>query len=267
MRSPALTLTAVLSCVTLCNCGDDSTSSKSTPYRYPLTVGSIWTYERSVIVDYQGSQQSDSVVGEITVEAVGTDPTVASSVILRSTLEEGGLQFSAEGVYKNESTGLLLYAERGPGGGAYESLPKKSILQDVGLDWPLAGSSLGGSDWNETDLDADTVRFTPPLVALAYPLETVSDWITRTTDDLGDLTKTMVGKRQVSTQAGQFGCFEIKWEYANDSSITVYEYLDTAGTVGLVKRFYEILNVEVGSPPDTDTADIRIVLLLEGTEN
>ncbi len=242
-----LLLTTAIAGLILTGCSK-SIDSKSKSFSYPLALGNQWTYS-CVLTWVHGSPiEIDTVPGNsasviLTVERVDTIRSGVLSYTLRG-IDVGSEMIDGipERKYLNLAEGMyLLSSKQVVSSAAGASLPRRiphspnALTGDVSSPQapsiPWLGAALpdapGLADCQAAD-PADTL----PLI-LAYPQHTGLFWTFRDSSDMRPyrIDKVIEGREAISTPAGTFDCWRIRFIYTPSFGTDIVDYVSPEGLI------------------------------------
>ncbi|MEW5701359.1 MAG: hypothetical protein AB1792_03930 [Candidatus Zixiibacteriota bacterium] len=231
-------------------------------FRYPLTTGDAWQYQRAFVSrDLQGEKLDTMDIYQLSVRVAGKDSMRVSPPAMRihAELREGSRIWGAEAIYQNKIDGLYCLALSDTGHATFHARPKGRPNSHLGLTevWPLpcVVSGLGSGDNAQTAHSSGWTWYDPPLLVLRYPLE--GKWRYRDAEGPEPsvtIDKEVLGRDTIGVPAGAFDCYEIAWRYNGVAGVEAIEHVTTTG---LVRRAFRVL---LSDPDSTEVTDITELL-------
>lgn len=236
---------------TLCS-KENAVGPSGENYRYPLSPGNTWTYERSIVLTFDvssGNRPPDSTLSTITVDVVALEVIFDSletiKVRERRATQQGSL--TTFNYYQNTSDALYLIA----GLGVPTTLPKQSIDSPAVLS-PLL-TFLNNPLYavqSAADVAAPDSLYLeqPAKIVLKYPLAQGIEWKYSEKNKPRRANKRVLGEIDVQTAAGTFTAVQVHWivdfdgDGSFDNNILFFDYIANAG---LIKRSFLIQGLPV----------------------
>ena len=236
VRTVSLLLSAVLALS--CSREFQALSPSNPDFRYPLTPGTEWRYDRQIVLaDNSSSLQPDVSTSIVTVQIISVDSIFdAQATKVREHIISKGASLINYHYYENSAEGLYLLGSIGENA----VLPKRSIAA-VAPD-RFIQSTLWGDSFAFSAGDS-IYQELPPKLALKYPLSPGSQWKFRDKGQPRRIEKRIIAELKVETPAGNFEVVQIQWllDFDNDGEFDDnIEFFDYISNIGLVKRSFLI---------------------------
>ncbi len=203
--------------------------------KYPSDIGNKWIYDKTLILIPFGTDSTlqynaaETLRNEIIVEV---DRIVMLDKIKIETLQFSLIETNTSEIicyqyYTNNKNGLLYYAYSG---GSYDVFAKKK-------------NSEGFADLNSFIFNPGYINNSEdslfylenPTVSLKYPLRVGLSW-NYVKNDMAEINKSIIDIVDISTDAGKFECYKIKYVYKKSPLTNEIDYFEYYGSKGLVKR-------------------------------
>lgn len=239
-------------------------------FEYPLAIGNIWEYERTLELfnfrpdSLKNTIQPTRFVTRSIVEVIN-DTTLQDSIhclIVKEKLFEEKDEFLSWAYYSNKPDGLYSYAYRSGGGGVIKPRERKKLRYEIaGLTFrSLKEASDYFSNFLHTFAPSnDTLIYhNIPRKILAYPPETGKKW-TMLQGEPFTIHKSIVGTELVSTEIGNFMCYKIQWTYESSfaDNILFYDYVCEKGLIKRSVFFNNVIISNIDSPDGYGYADTK----------
>jgi hypothetical protein len=204
---------------------------------YPMTVGTVWTYDRQVIIKKYESETSNNIVDIDTINFT-VKVWIEKDTILNDTMSvkvfksrENDNNWTSNQFKYLDIEGLRNYGYSNPGGA--NVFAKKSSLIKYGLSADLYKTVDNGI------LTSDDIIFEDkPTLDIKLPLGDNSSWTYRKPSDtrILQINKCVIGNETLKLLGGSFACYKVAWEYLNVPVFDGVEITDWISNKGLIKR-------------------------------
>jgi len=207
---------------------------------FPMTQGSEWHYQRTLLMTVFESDNSDVVVDVDTIQNY-YKIWVAKDTVLNDTMyvtrfessDEESVNQKWQQYYFQDAEGLKLYAYSwSPGPVSF----KKSAT------WPYSGFGLSMTGSLEYlplgPLDDEIFYLVPPTLSLQLPLEEDSYWTydRRYSNPDSRIDKKVVGTELLKVGGKEFTCYRVEWLYFNVLEGIDIQINEWIAEEGLIKR-------------------------------
>ncbi len=226
------------------NCSEDKPTGPSRDdFRYPLRIGNEWHYKRQVTLTFD--VKSGVRAPEVTASSVRVH--VAAEQILHDSLttlqvEENGSSaresWTSASFYQNRVDGLYLLS---------------GVIEPIAL--PKGAGENEAYNRILTPGDYPAIAATSFLYdensmhrVLEYPMQVGTEWSYAEQNRPRRIHKKVIGKTDVTTDAGTFKAVIVQWfvDFDADGEFdSNLEYFDYIANEGLVKRSFLIRNLPV----------------------
>ena len=216
---------------------------------YPIKIGNEWNYKkilffsnvRLTVDNYPIIEDTSisSIIIKVTNEKQLHDSI--NTYIFNSTLYQNGSLFTDESYYVNQKDGLYFYGYNNTNPGI--NVPKIKATKKIYFngyyfhnikeleDLLIKATSL-------YQFSTDTIIYeNPPLLVLKYPLEINDVWTYRNPNQSYQISKKIIGVKNIVVPAGKFKCFKIQWlldinkDEKWDNNILFYDYICDKGLI------------------------------------
>ncbi|HSD63422.1 MAG TPA: hypothetical protein VLB50_06470 [Ignavibacteriaceae bacterium] len=254
------------------SCKDNSNPSipVSENFVYPLKIGNEWTYNTSTrFVNITPDSIKYLLIDrETKFRVLVKRDTVLNSHPVFELMQSIPDEMDTYGYYANEDTGFIKYGYRnGQGGILWKPVRTKFLYKDNYYDniSELIGKFEDGGILQKPSLD-DIIILEEPLIIYPYPLYTGKEWSAH--NPIFGLTKKVVGQVIVSTPAGYYLCYKIRWNYLKsdgtvDYNTSYFEYINQKGLLKKVMTFKNITITTAENPDGIGSADVEYEAVAE----
>lgn len=240
-----------------CEYSSDTQEISEPGFNYPIEIGNKWAYNHTWNnYNFRPDSLSDRrPIMDFIYYVEATKDTILKDnnecIIFEQS--EPGNRYKSQTFYNNEASGFYQYAYR-PSGGSM-ALPKSYEANNIRFAGKVFNNheDLVRSIVNQINFipDAqDTLHyFNTPRPVLVYPLEDEVEWLFNDDETLM-IWKSLIGRENVTTPAGTFECYKIKWVYEENALFSPenFEFYDFISEKGLIKRTLEFKDLAITSP-------------------
>ncbi len=219
----------LLTTITMTSCNDNQTDNHRIN-SYPMTIGSTWTYDRTITDNYYKSLTSDSIVSTDTIAFEGTtwiekDTIINNSkVMVFKTKEIDFFQTITTADYHlMDKEGLKLLAYYYSGDMSYSSSEKTLIK-------PTFQVSSNGKMNSLSQINSGIYIYSAPVLNIKYPLTATAEW---TSVYPVKIVEKVIGTDTLHINGHEYVCFKVLWKYPEGNSIKVTEWI---AKEGILKR-------------------------------
>lgn len=223
----------LLTAIIMISCDDNQTNN----YRinsYPMTIGSTWTYDRTITDNYYKSSTSDSIVSSDTMVFEGTTSIEKDTIINKSkvlvfkTRENNfGNTITTANYLLMDKEGLKLIAYY-YGGDMLYSLTKKVLTKPT-------FRVLSNEKMNiHSQINSGIYIYSAPVLDTKYPLTVTSEW---TSVYPLKIDKKVIGTDTLHLNGHEYICLKVLWKYPEEYTIKITEWIAKEGILKRVTNF------------------------------
>jgi len=226
----------LLTVIVMISCDDNQTYN----YRinsYPMTIGSTWTYDRTITDNYYKSTTSDSIVSSDTMVFEGTtwiekDTTInKSKVLIFKTIENNfGRTVTTANYHLMDKNGLKLIAHYYGADMSY-SFTKKTFIK------PTFQVLSNGKMNSQSQINSGVYIYSAPVLDIKYPLTATSEW---TSVYPLKIDKKVIGTDTLHLNGHEYICLKVLWKYPEEYTIKITEWI---AKEGILKRVTNLGNI------------------------
>jgi len=213
-------------------CCNDNQTDNHRINSYPMTIGSTWTYDRTITDNYYKSLTSDSIVSSDTLTFEGTTWIEKDTIINKSKVmvfKSNENDFSQTVTTTNyqliDNDGLKLLANSYSGYMLYSSAKKAFIKSTFYV-------SNKGKMNSQSQLNSGVYVFSTPVLSIKYPLTSTSEW---TSVYALKIDKKVIGTDTLHINGHEYICFKVLWKYPEGSGYTI-KVTEWIAKEGILKR-------------------------------
>ena len=246
------------------SCDHDKDNDHDGLAGYPMKMGTSWSYDRFIIIDYYESDQSETIIRTDSI------PSEVWVTVLRDTVLNGQAvkcfgahdypaTFRSMEYFFEDAEGLKCMGYHNPGPAVFA---RKSGFDSGNL---FSFKGLSGLFGIAED-DPPIILEDPPTLNIKYPLKKGVQWTYRYPREGTSLQidKKAVGEEVLERNGKLYGCVKIEYLYLNSDIFSGLKITDWIAEEGLVQRISitdRITLVNNGGEP-LGTVRIREVLTL-----
>jgi hypothetical protein len=203
--------------------------------KYPSDIGNKWIYDKTLILipfDTDSTLQysaAETLRNEIIVEV---DKIVMLDKIKIETLQFSSKETSTSEIicyqyYSNNKDGLIYYAYSGVSYDVFAKKKNSDEFADLNFLIFYPGYIKNSDD--------SLFYLENPSISLKYPLRVGLNWV-YVKNDIAEIEKSIIDIVEISTDAGKFECYKIKYVYKKYPATNKIDYFEYYGSKGLIKR-------------------------------
>ena len=232
---------------------------------YPMKTGTIWSYDRTIYIDYFESEQSEKIVSTDTILSE------VMVIIMKDTVLNGKyvkcfgaydypVTFRSMEYFFEDAEGLKCYGYRNPGPVVY-ARKNGSVTGNL-----LSFRGVSGTAGMMMD-DSPIYLEEPPTLNIKYPLRKGIQWTYRypRQDMPLQIDKKAVAEEVLERNGKLFECIKVEYIYMNSEVFNGFQMTDWIAEEGLVQRISAIDRVTLtsGEGEPLRTVRIREILTLK----
>jgi hypothetical protein len=218
-----------LTVITLLSCVDESPENTDLT-KYPMSIGTTWTYERLWTINSYKSPTSDSIVSSFITKIYGTIRIDKDTVINNKNL----LVFRTQEIANNDTSTTFIYNYMDIDGLKYYAYKDRVIV--------LPNNDTIGSN--------KIFIYNTPILHIKYPLTINSEWISDFSSDNGfPITKKVIGTDTLHINNQKHDCLKISYNYpSGNTTISTTQWISKTGLLKEETNSETIINsFKIGS--------------------
>lgn len=190
IKKTTLLLSAI---ITLLGCVDELLEN-TVFTKYPMSIGTSWTYEKFVTINSYYSSTSDSIVSSDTTKINGIIQIDKDTIINKTKL----LVFKTQEITNNDTSTMFGYF----------------YMDKVGLKCYAYKAEAVILPTNDTIGSNEIFIYKTPILRIKYPLTLKSEWISDYSADNGiSITKKVIGTDTLHINNQKHTCLKITYVY------------------------------------------------------
>lgn len=199
-----------LTIIALLSCGDESAENFDLT-KYPMSIGTSWTYEKLWTISSYESPTSDSIVSSYTTKIYGTIRIDKDTVINKKKL----LVFRTQETANNDTSTTFKYYGMDRDGLKFYAYKDRMFV--------LPNNNTIGSD--------KIVIYNTPILHIKYPLTINSEWISDFSTDNGiPITKKVIGTDTLLINNQKHACLKVSYNYpSGNTTISTTQWISKTG--------------------------------------
>ena len=209
MRIKKITI-LFLTIITLLGCVDESPENIVFT-KYPMSIGTSWTYEKLWTINSYKSSTSDSIISSYTTKINGTIRIDKDTIINKTKL----LVLRTQEIVNNDTSTMFQYFYMDKDGLKCYAYKNEEVI--------LPNNDTIGSN--------EIFIYNTPILRIKYPLTINSEWISDTSADIGiPITKKVIGTDTLLINNQEYACLKITYNYpSGNSNISTTQWISKLG--------------------------------------